>query len=348
MSKFKAPFLFAFMLLGTLTCSNALAQSKVKDLFKVKSPKIDYVKPDTTILIKYEEFPEDESDAGKSIYFNPKKELSIVSEDTSELDLGEQHIVEISEEMLVDSTWIRIAGYYAIWDTRTINPYRMDGRQLKDTVDITLYDPRSKRDYKMPLDKTPITSHFGGRWGRWHYGTDIDLNTGDSVYAAFDGVVRINKWDGGGYGNYIVVRHYNGLETLYGHMSKALAQPGQFVKAGEMIGLGGSTGRSTGPHLHYEVRYQGNPLDPELMYNFPEYLIKDQNFQITAALFNYYNKSSSSSSSGGRRAAYHTVRSGDTLSGIAKKYGVNVSQLTKLNGISTRTTLKVGRKLRVR
>lgn len=348
MLKVKAPFVIALFLLSTLTWTDVLAQNKVKDLFKVKSPKIDYVRPDTTILIKYEEFPEDESDAGKSIYFNPKKELSIVSEDTSELDLGEQHIVEISEEMLVDSTWIRIAGYYAIWDTRNINPYRMDGRQIKDTVDITLYDPRSKRDYKMPLEKTPITSHFGGRWGRWHYGTDIDLNTGDSVYAAFDGVVRINKWDGSGYGNYIVVRHYNGLETLYGHMSKALAQPGQFVKAGEMIGLGGSTGRSTGPHLHYEVRYQGNPLDPELMYNFPEYLLKDQSFQITAALFNYYNKSTSSSSAAGRRISYHTVKRGDTLSGISKKYGVSVSQLTKLNKITARTTLQLGRKIRVR
>ncbi|GAB3201084.1 hypothetical protein GCM10027293_23280 [Pontibacter aydingkolensis] len=325
-----------------------MAQGKVKkDLFKAKSPKIQYVRPDTTILIKYDEFPDDQSDADKSIFFNPKKELSIVSEDTSELDLGEQHIVEMSEEVLVDSTWIRIAGYYAIWDTRNINPYRMDGRQLKDTVDIKLYDPRSNRNYKMPLVETPVTSHFGSRGGRWHYGTDIDLNTGDSIFAAFDGVIRINKWDGGGYGNYIVVRHYNGLETLYGHMSRPIAQVGQFVKAGDIIGLGGSTGRSSGPHLHYEVRYQGNPIDPENMYNFPGYLLKGESLTITSALFNYYNRAKSSSS-GGRRTSYHTVRSGDTLSGIGKKYGVSASQIAKLNGISTRTTLKVGRKLRIR
>ncbi|WP_242928229.1 M23 family metallopeptidase [Pontibacter vulgaris] len=316
-------------------------------MFKVKSPKIQYVRPDTTILIKYEEFDDEGSDAGKSIYFNPKKELSIVSEDTSELDLGEQHIVEVSEEVLIDSSWIKIASYYAIWDTRNINPYRMDGRQLKDTVDIKLYDPKANRNYKMPLYETPITSHFGHRGYRWHYGTDIDLNTGDTIYAAFDGVVRINKWDGSGYGNYIVLRHYNGLETLYGHMSKPIAKSGQFVKAGEVIGLGGSTGRSSGPHLHYEVRYQGNPIDPEHIYDFPDYLLKGQNFQITSALFNYYNKAKGSSSAA-RKTMYHRVRSGDTLSRIAKKYGVSASQVARLNGISTRTTLRVGRSLRIK
>ncbi len=349
MFKNKAPLIFVLLTLSLLcNAAGALAQGKVKDLFKVNTPKIQYVRPDTTILIKYEDFPDDDSDPDQSIYFNPKKELSIVSEDTSELDLGEQHIVEMSEEVLVDSTWIRIAGYYSIWDTRNINPYRLDSRQLKDTVDIKLYDPNNNREYKMPLEKTPITSRFGPRSGRWHYGTDIDLDTGDSIYAAFDGVVRINKWDGGGYGNYIVVRHYNGLETLYGHMSRTISKSGDFVKAGEVIGLGGSTGRSSGPHLHYEVRFQGNPMDPENIYDFPDYLLKGESYQITSAVFNYANRSKSGGSSSGRRAAYHKVRSGDTLSGIAKKYGVSVSQLTRLNGISTRTTLKLGRSLRIR
>jgi len=345
----KAPVTFALFILCLLGfAGGAVAQGKVKDLFKVKTPKIEYVRPDTTILIKYEDFPDEGSDADESVYFNPSKQLSIVSEDTSELDLGEQHIVEMSEEVLVDSSWIKIAGYYAIWDTHNLNPYKMDGRQLKDTVDIKLYDLASNRKYDMPLEKTPITSHFGYRGSRWHYGTDIDLNTGDTIVAAFDGVVRINKWDGGGYGNYIVVRHYNGLETLYGHMTKAIAEPGQYVKAGELIGLGGSTGRSSGPHLHYEVRYQGNPIDPENLYDFPDYLLKGENFQITSALFNYYNKAKGSSATAGRRAAYHKIRRGDTLSGIAKKYGVTVSKLTKLNKMSARSTLRVGKSLRIR
>ncbi|MBB6610144.1 peptidoglycan DD-metalloendopeptidase family protein [Pontibacter sp. Tf4] len=348
MPKLKSPLAVVLFFLCYLCFSQgAIAQKKGKDLFKVKSPKIQYVRPDTTILIQYDEFDDENSDAGKSINFSPKKELSIVSEDTTELDLGEQHIVEVSDEVLIDSSWIKIAGYYAIWDTRNINPYRMDGRQLKDSVNVQLYDPKADRNYKMPLEKTPVTSRFGGRWGRLHAGTDIDLDTGDSIYAAFDGVVRINKWDGSGYGNYIVLRHYNGLETLYGHMSKAIAPVGKFVKAGEVIGLGGSTGRSSGPHLHYEVRYQGNPLNPEHFYDFPDYLLKGQNFVITSALFNYYNNYKSSSSRG-RSSYYHTVRKGDTLSGIAKRYGVTATQIAKLNGMSTRTTLRVGRKLRVK
>ncbi|MFC6999839.1 peptidoglycan DD-metalloendopeptidase family protein [Rufibacter roseus] len=316
-------------------------------MFKIKAPKIKYVKPDTSVLIKHEVFQDGEKST-RGI-FSPIKKLSIVAEDTSTLDLGEQSIVEISEEIQVDdSVWVKIAGYYAIWDTHNINPYRKDGRQIEDTIDIKLFD--EKHPYKMPLVKTPVTSDFGFRGYRWHYGTDLDLDTGDSVKTAFDGVVRISKWDGGGYGNYIVVRHVNGLETLYGHMSKPVAKVGQYVKAGELIGWGGSTGRSSGPHLHYEVRYQGNPIDPEELYDFPEYLLKGENFQITSALFNYYNraKKTSSRAKAARRTVYHTVRRGDVLGTIARKYGVSVSQITRLNRISTRTTLAIGRRLRIR
>ncbi|MGV3539646.1 MAG: peptidoglycan DD-metalloendopeptidase family protein [Rufibacter sp.] len=340
-----------FLLLCICTCFlvPAQAQKKAKkDLFKVKAPKIKYVKPDTTVLIKHEE--QQDGERTNRGTFSPIKKLSIVSEDTSTLNLGEQSIVEMSEEVqMEDSVWVKIAGYYAIWDTHNINPYRKDGRQIKDTIAIKLFD--EKHPYKMPLVKTPVTSDFGFRGYRWHYGTDLDLDTGDSVKAAFDGVIRISKWDGGGYGNYLVVRHVNGLETLYGHLSKPVAKVGQYVKAGELIGWGGSTGRSSGPHLHYEVRYEGNPIDPEELYDFPEYLLKEDNFEITSALFNYYNrakKKSFSSASRARRAVYHTVRSGDVLGSIARKYGVSVSQITRLNRITTRTTLRLGRKLRVK
>ena len=330
------------------------------DFFRIRTPKMRYVRPDTTTVIETEELPDDNSDAAKSIYFNPAKKLSIVSEDTSTLNNGNAEIVEMSEEVLIDSSWVKVAGYYSIWDTHSVNPYRVDGRSYRDSLKLKLTDLPRQRYAKMPLATTPVTSGFAFRGYRWHYGMDLDLETGDSVKSAFDGVVRINAWDGGGYGNYILVRHYNGLETIYGHLSKSLVSVGTFVKAGQLIGYGGSTGRSTGSHLHFEVRYQGNPINPALMYDFPDYKLRKDNFTITAALFNYYSRTigrgrsrsrhSSSSSSGrpsrARQVVSHKVRSGDTMSEVAERYGVRVSTLKKLNpGVKT---LQPGKKLRIR
>lgn len=343
--------LLFFLLFVSLTLSGHLAEAQRKrntKEYRRKSPKINHVKPDTAVVVKQETLQD--KDKPNRAEFSPVRKLSIVSEDTSSLHLGEQSIVEMSEQIQMDdSAWVKIAAYYAIWDTQNLNPYRKDGRQLKDTVNLRLFD--KQHPYKMPLVKTPVTSDFGFRGYRWHYGTDLDLDTGDSVKTAFDGVIRVSKWDGGGYGNYLVVRHVNGLETLYGHLSKPIAKVGQYVKAGELIGWGGSTGRSSGPHLHYEVRYAGNPIDPEELYDFPEYLLKGENFTITSALFSYYNKTkkkSSSQASRARRVVYHKVRSGEVLGSIARKYGVSVSQITRLNNISTRTTLKIGRSLRIK
>ena len=325
------------------------------DFFRIKTPKMRYVRPDTTTVIETEELPDDNSDAAKSIYFNPAKKLSIVSEDTTTLNNGGTEIVEMSEEVLIDSSWVKVAGYYSIWDTHSVNPYRVDGRSYRDSLKLKLTDPPRQRYAKMPLVTTPITSGFAFRGYRWHYGMDLDLETGDSVKSAFDGVVRISAWDGGGYGNYILVRHYNGLETIYGHLSKSLVTVGTFVKAGQLIGYGGSTGRSTGSHLHFEVRYQGNPINPALMYDFPDYKLRKDNFTITSGLFNYYsralNRRSGGSHSSGRpsrarQVVTHKVRSGDTMSEVAERYGVRVSTLKKLNpGMKT---LQPGKKLRIK
>ena len=322
------------------------------DFFRIKTPKMRYVRPDTTTVIETEELPDDNSDAAKSIYFNPAKKLSIVSEDTTTLNEGGQEIVEMSDEVLIDSSWVKVAGYYSIWDTHRVNPYRVDGRSYRDSLKLHLIDPPRQRYARMPLVKTPITSGFAFRGYRWHFGMDLDLETGDSVRAAYDGVVRISAWDGGGYGNYILLRHYNGLETIYGHLSKALVPVGTFVKAGQLIGYGGSTGRSTGSHLHFEVRYQGNPINPALMYDFPGYKLRKDNFTITSQLFNYYSRAVGRSRSSGvrssrvRQVVTYKVRSGDTLSEVAERYGVRVSTLKKLNnGVKT---LQPGRKLRVK
>ena len=248
-------------------------------------------------------------------------------------------LAKISEQILIDSIWVTAYEHYGSWDSQKIDIYDFDLKTFQDTIQLRLYDPFFGYDWKMPLETTPVTSRFGFRWGRKHLGTDLDLQMRDPVYAGFDGIVRIRSYDRYGFGYYVVLRHKNGLETIYGHLSKILVEVGQEVSAGEIVGLGGSTGRSTGSHLHYELRYQGLALDPEIVYDFSEYRIKNEYLTITPETFGYVSKA--------RAAAYHRVRRGDTLGAIARRYGVTVSQLTRLNGLSTRSILRVGQNLRI-
>ncbi|WP_461128774.1 peptidoglycan DD-metalloendopeptidase family protein [Spirosoma aerophilum] len=285
--------------------------------------------------------------------FEPKKELNpVVSEDTSQIDQGETSVVEVIDSVLVGTEWVKIADYYAVWDSRTIDPYNIDPLEFDEAIDIKLYDPPANRFWSAPLNEGKMTSNFGFRWGRWHTGTDLDLDTGDPVYAAFDGIVRIVGWNGDGYGRYVLVRHYNGLETLYGHLSKQTVEQGQLVKAGDQLGLGGSTGRSSGPHLHFETRYEGNPFSPLNIYSFPDNTINSDHFLLTGSVWDYLRggRSSSSESSAKprfKRTVLHRVRSGETLSSIADRYGMSLSALTRKNHMSSRSRIRPGQKIRV-
>ncbi|MCC5943574.1 MAG: peptidoglycan DD-metalloendopeptidase family protein [Bernardetiaceae bacterium] len=250
-----------------------------------------------------------------------------------------EDIVIISEEIAIDCVWIKLTDYYALWDSERINPYNIDASNFNDTIALTLYDEKQNLNWAMPLDTGIINSHFGIRNYRWHHGTDLDLNSGDPVRATFDGVVRVAKY-GRGYGYHVVIRHYNGLETLYGHLRKLYVKPGTYVRAGQQLGEGGSTGRSTGPHLHFEVRYEGNAIDPALLFDFEQQTIKEQVFSLTPQHFSHLSQA--------RQSAYHSVRSGDSLWKISRRYGTSIQALCKLNGISSKTSLRVGMRLRVR
>ena len=149
------------------------------------------------------------------------------------------------------------------WDTRSVNPYH-DNDPLPDRFTLWIVDTLDS--YCCPNQTAP-SSKFGYRHGRRHQGIDLPYPTGTPVYAAFDGKVRVSDYVGG-YGNLVVIRHANGLETFYGHMSRRDVQPGDWVNAGDVIGLGGSTGRSTGPHLHFETRYKGYAFDPAWLIDF--------------------------------------------------------------------------------
>lgn len=228
------------------------------------------------------------------------------------------------------------SNYYSTWDNR--NFYNTDDLLQCDTViNIVLLDS-SHNNYVHPCPGI-ITSSFGWRDNAKHNGIDIDLNKGDKVVAAFDGVVRIATKHGG-YGNVVVVRHYNGLETLYAHLSKIKVASGEHVNAGAVVGLGGSTGKSTGSHLHFEVRFKGLAVNPANIISFKEKkLICDNDISVRKNKWGIYAYPKDSK--------FHTVQKGDILFDIAKKYGVTTRYLRELNGISKNACLKVGYKLRV-
>lgn len=266
---------------------------------------------------------------------------SIISEDPNIMSWAPTNqMIRVSEQIQIDSIWVTAYEYFSNWDSKKVDIYNLDVRNFQDSLQLRLYDQRYGMDWKLPLDESKKTSVFGPRWGRSHYGTDLDLDTGDPVYSTFDGIIRVRAYDRYGWGYYVLVRHKNGLETLYGHLSKQLVEVGDEVKAGDIIGKGGSTGRSTGSHLHYEVRYRGLPFDPEKIYNFDKGELTTQDLLITKALFSQVVQA--------RTAAYHRVKRGDTLGSIGRRYGVSVSQLTRLNGINSRTILRVGQNLRVK
>ncbi len=148
------------------------------------------------------------------------------------------------------------------WNSGSVNPYNSSNIPSSKNIDVS--------KYAMPVKHRMITSHFGYRkqFGRMHKGTDLKANIGDTIYAAFTGKVRLTKFERNGYGFYVIVRHDNGLETIYGHLSKFLVKEGQYVKYGTPIALSGNTGRSTGPHLHFETRYMGVAINPEKIFDF--------------------------------------------------------------------------------
>ena len=246
---------------------------------------------------------------------------------------------------------------YSTWN----NQYSFQAGVLPDSLRIDL------RGFCMPTDSRRITSNFGARWGRRHQGLDIKVYTGDTIRAAFSGKVRVVRYEGRGYGKYVVIRHANGLETLYGHLSKQLVKENEEVRAGEPIGLGGNTGRSTGSHLHFETRLCGVALNPALMFDFQnqdvvgdQYFFRKNTYSKESAnatrlrgvagkavgvdrLDDATSKGSKQQASGTR---YHKVKKGETLSSIARKHGTTVSAICKLNHISQSKRLMPGQILK--
>jgi len=218
------------------------------------------------------------------------------------------------------------------WINTQIFAYRMNVDSIHDTLIMLTTDDR--------VFTLPIYGKLFRGFTYSHKGLDIKLNKGDSVRAAFDGVVRYATRNRGGFGNLIILRHYNGLETYYGHLSKIDVKVNQVVKSGEYIGQGGSTGRSRGPHLHFEVRYKDIPLDPLRLIDYDNKKLISNNFPITKRVF-YPNDFVAN-------ALVVRIKKGDTVGRLAKKYHTSIKEICAMNKIKPTSTLRVGRSLRVR
>ncbi len=244
------------------------------------------------------------------------------------------------------------------WDTTKIQVYNTELKDLPISMVIDLVD--SLKSYHYP-HKGRVTSKYGPRRRRIHQGTDIDLETGEPIYATFDGRVRITTYVRYGYGNLVVIRHDNGLETYYAHLSEINVKPNQWVTAGQVIGKGGNTGRSTGSHLHYEIRYKGQTFDPERLIDFTTGTLRRETFLLKKTYFSPYSRftqdfdeeiqSEEEDKKIAAEAAakkYHIVKRGDTLGRIAINNRTTVTKLCQLNGIKKTTVLQIGQRIRVR
>ncbi|MEY3236871.1 MAG: hypothetical protein RI883_972 [Bacteroidota bacterium] len=250
-------------------------------------------------------------------------------------------------------------NYIQTWDNNTCytSLRKNDLSRLKDTLWLcVLEDVHS--EFRSPVDGI-VTSRYGYRSGKHHSGIDLDLETGDTVRSCWSGKVRYAKYNDGGFGNLVIVRHYNGLETFYAHLSKLLVVPDQDVKAGDILGLGGNTGHSFGSHLHFEVRFYDAAMNPEEVIDFEKRVCKDENLFVHKGLFRPGAKPTDTLDEGESpvqtapavqtaQKKYHKVKSGDTLSNIAARNNTSISKICQLNGIRPTTTLQIGRSLRVK
>ncbi len=247
-----------------------------------------------------------------------------------------------------------VSSLYPTWTNDHVDAYKNVPKPAYFKIDL--------RDFTMPVPSRNITSNFGyrRRFRREHKGLDIKLYTGDTVVVAFSGKVRIVDYDRRGFGKYVVVRHPNGLETVYGHLSKQLVEQDQYVKSGQPIGLGGNTGFSFGSHLHFETRLLGEPIDPALLFDFASqdvtgdyYIYKNEKALLasneanrTDGLAVHDNTEKASAEEAPSSPTYHKVKQGDTLYSIALACGLSVKALCRLNGLSGRSKLRIGQILK--
>ena len=290
--------------------------------------------------------------AAQDAVMNPDEELVEINMPAplEKVDSAANHITLLNEAQILP-----LDEMYPVWRNSGVHY----SSNLPDSFRIDL------SNYCMPTPSTRVTDIFGyrPRRGRVHQGLDIKVYEGDTLYAAFEGKVRITAYQRNGYGHYVVIRHTNGIETLYAHMSRILVDENETVKVGQPIGLGGNTGRSTGSHLHFETILMGMSIDPALLFDFPGQKVTGDSYVFRKADPKHSQKLKGSgikskdkdkvrakATKGGKssKTKYHSVKRGDTIGKIAKKHGVSQKALLRLNGLKSTSVLRPGQKLRIK
>ena len=250
------------------------------------------------------------------------------------IEMNEQEELEAMEDLEFPADEL-----YGEWSNDWVDPFRGKKIDMPDSCRIDC------STFVLPLDTmTYVTSKYGPRRRRMHRGIDLKVQKGDTIRAAFSGKIRIRNFERRGYGYYLVVRHPNGLETVYGHLSKFLVERDEIVKAGQPIGLGGNTGRSTGSHLHFETRFLGQAINPAEIIDFENSVPRQDIFVFRNVKIN--GRKSNIYTSSNNQMVYHRVKSGDTLGKIARMYGMTVNELCRLNGLKSTSTLRIGQSIR--
>jgi len=245
------------------------------------------------------------------------------------------HIIGLSAQNkpaapLIDTLWLNKYPHYQVWNNYIINPYGLDISGFQEAATLNLFDISKGELWSPPLLRYEVSSYFGSRGDHFHQGVDLAVRTGAKILSTFDGIVRIAAYDEGGFGNFVVVRHLNGLETLYGHLSYLRVKAGQVVKAGEVIGLVGSTGLSTGPHLHFGVLFLGYFINPSLVFDFKN-AGEIRNRKITILPQNFAHLGNSN-----KLIVKYKVSKGETLKDVCVKYEIPASEMMRINQLKTK------------
>lgn len=225
------------------------------------------------------------------------------------------------------------------WNSRRVNPFSEAKVPNSANIDI--------RGFYYPTKSNRLTSPYGYRakFKRMHKGIDIGIKMNDTIYAAFDGKVRLTNFEAKGYGNYVILRHGNGMETVYGHLNRFLVKENQTVRAGQPIALGGSTGRSTGPHLHFETRFMGYAINPQAIVDVANRRAHGSTYAFSKST---YTQASGRTYASAPKPSTHTVKSGEDLTRIAQMNGISTRTLMRLNGLKESDIIRPGQVLKVR